>query len=58
MDAVQTQAGEDLGAGAPQVLVIGKNAWSLGPAGPVLGAAGLGFALGTLLLIAIALFGS
>lgn len=54
LDAVQT--GEGAGVGDAPVLAIGKHAWSLGPAGPILRAAGLGFALGLLVMTAVALF--
>ena len=54
MDAVQT--GEGAGVGDAPVLAIGKHAWSLGPAGPILRAAGFGFALGLLVMTAVALF--
>ena len=51
------QAGSDLGAEAPEVLVIGHTKWSFGPIGPILKALGVGFAIGvitTALVVAIA----
>ena len=55
MDAVHS--GEDPGAGEPSVLLVGnKHAWSLGPAGPIVRAASIGFGLGLLVMTVVALF--
>ena len=55
MAAVQMRAGEDLGVQEEQVIQIGKGRASLGPAGPILRAAGLGFALGLIAMAVLTL---
>lgn len=57
MEAVQTRAGEELG-GQAHALRLDEHGGSLGQAGPILRAAGLGFALGLLVMIVLTLVSS
>lgn len=58
MDAVQTRAHGDPGERELEVLVIGRNAWSLGPAGPIVRAAGIGFGIGVIVMTVVTLLGA
>jgi hypothetical protein len=55
MDAVQMRAGEDLGPTSAELLPVGKERASLGPAKPIVRALGLGFALGLLAMTVLTL---
>jgi hypothetical protein len=49
MVTTNVQAGGELNGRSAQILVLGRNKWSFGPAGPILRALGLGFTLGAIL---------
>lgn len=55
MAAVQMRVGEDVGVQEERVTQLGKDQASLGPAGPILRAAGLGFALGLIAMAVLTL---
>jgi hypothetical protein len=58
MNAVEMRAGEDLDMQSGRVIQLGKDRWSLGQAGPILRAVGLGFALGLAAMTALTLLSS
>lgn len=57
MDGVHSRAGDDFHIAPGKVMQVGKHGWALGPAGPILRAAGVGFALGLLAMVALTLVG-